>query len=101
MEAQPKGGLKSALELALARLDKGAEPRKSLTPAQKARLAELDREAAAGAAELEIAWDGRIAALRAAGDPEKLTEAEAQKQREIRRVRDRAEQEKERVRHES
>ena len=101
METQRTGGLKSALELALARLDRGTPARPALTPKQKTRLAELDREAAARVAELEIVWDGRIAALRQAGDAEKTAAAEAEKQREIRRARERAEQEKEKVRHEN
>ncbi|MSU34640.1 MAG: hypothetical protein EXS36_05935 [Pedosphaera sp.] len=63
--------MKSAFELAMERLSQGA-PTKTLTAAQKKKLAEIDSICRAKTAEKELGMQDEMAAARAAGDGEKL-----------------------------
>jgi hypothetical protein len=65
--------MKSSYELAMERLNKNA-PTVKLTDAQKKQLAELDSKYAAKIAEREIALNGEINTVTAAGDFEKAEE---------------------------
>ncbi len=88
--------LKSAFELAMQRLTQrdGAPP--SLTPAQKAALAEVDRSAKAKQAELEILGAERLA--KAAGQPEQVEQIRNEQRAALEKIRARAEADKERIR---
>lgn len=90
-------GLKSAFDLAMERLEKAQGPLRRLTEEQREELAHIERNAKAKIAEIEIMFDGQIASARAAGDEEKVAELEERKRLEIRKVRERAEEEKDRV----
>lgn len=68
--------LKSAYEIALEK--SGGLSERKLSDEAKKRLAEAEAKFTAQAAELEITFAGRIAAARAAGDPEALEALEAE-----------------------
>lgn len=87
-------GLKSAWELALERMEQSGEAPRTLTDEQKKALADIDRAAEAGVAELEIVLGAELAAARAAGDVEKAEELERRRADEKRRIRERAERDK-------
>jgi hypothetical protein len=91
-------GLKSAYELAMARLDQKQGKTASLSDGQKKALGEIDRQVRARIAEIEILMGQRIAEARAKGEAEELQKLEQQKQSDIARARDRAEADRERVR---
>jgi hypothetical protein len=88
--------IKSSFELAMARLGQSTAPK--LTPAQKAKLAELDRVYTAKIAEQEIAEKPKIAAAHAAADAEKAGKMEEHLRRTIQKLRDELEAKKEDVR---
>lgn len=69
--------MKTAYELAMERLSKGA-PTKKLNDAQKRELAELDSKYAAKIAERDIALKDEIAKAGAAGDFEKAAKLQEQ-----------------------
>jgi len=84
----PEDRLKSAYEVAMERLraedrNRGVEPARPLTKAQKKRIAELRQEAKAKLAELEIL---RGKQRSAEADPEKLAEMDEHYQIDRRRV---------------
>jgi hypothetical protein len=84
-----KDQLKSAYELAMERLTAedraaGRAGTRSLTEAQKERIAELRRTARAKLAELEILHRKNVAAVR--GDPEQIRELEEHFEVDRRRV---------------
>ena len=89
--------IKSAYELALERL--GGE-RSSLSAGQKKALAEVDTKTGARVAEQSILYDQRIQEARASGDPAAVRELEGAKSAEISRLREEAEEEKNRIRRE-
>lgn len=87
--------LKSAYELAMERLQKqdkasGVEHR-SLSDAQKKRIAEIRRKGEADLAELEVMRDQRLAA--AEGDPVKLQEVAEHLEIDRKRIDERIERE--------
>lgn len=92
------GGLKSALDIALERLGQGTAFDRKLTDEQKKALAEIERQAQAKIAEIEILWGQRIASARASGDEEKALTLEEEKRQEIARIRARAEEDRTRIR---
>ena len=95
MESTGKS-LKSALDLAMERLEvrDGAPAR--LTDAQKAALAEVDRKTKAKLAEREILGSDQLA--KAGDDPEKVEPIKAIQRAEIEKIKTHAEEEKERIR---
>lgn len=95
-----KGGIKSALELAMEKLDREGGESAVLTEKQKLSLQEIDRELAAKVAEIEILSRTGREAARAAGNLDRLEELEEQTRRETARLRREAERKKKRVREE-
>jgi hypothetical protein len=93
-----RGGMKSALELAMERLDeKGVSP-SSLTGKQKEELAVVERELQARIAELEILSKQRLSEAHVRGDDEKVQLIEEGTVDEIARLRRQAESRKEKIR---
>jgi len=88
--------LKSALDLAMERLEKRDGALAKLTDAQKAALAEIDCQTKAKLAEMEILGSERL--TKAGEDPEKVEPIKAEHCAEIKKIKTRAEQEKERIR---
>ena len=88
--------IKSSYELAMARLGQSSGPK--LTPAQKAKLAELDRLYTAKIAEQEIEEKPKSAAAHTAGDAEKAGKIDDHLRRTIQKLRDELEAKKEVVR---
>lgn len=88
--------LKSAWELALERT--GGKPTEKLTDAQKAKLAELDRIYTAKIAECELDLKPKIAAARSTGKLEDVQKLEETLRHEIAKLRNKHEEEKEKVR---
>lgn len=86
--------MKSAYERAMERF--GGTPTRVLTPAQKDQLAEIDRKYQAKIAEAELMGGQR---LQAATDPERLDQVRQEIALEIRSLREKAESEKNKVRH--
>ena len=88
--------LKSALDLAMERLEVRDGTLAKLTDAQKAALAEVDRKTKAKLAEREILGSDRLA--QAGDDPAKVDPIKAGQRAEIEKIKARAEEEKERIR---
>ncbi|MBU4211752.1 MAG: hypothetical protein KKD33_04125 [Verrucomicrobia bacterium] len=88
--------MKSALDLAMERLQERDGARAKLTDAQKAALAEVDRKTKAKLAEREILGSDWLA--KAGDDPEKVEPIKAEQRAEIEKIKARAEQEKEHIR---
>ncbi len=91
-------GLKSAYELAMARLEEKQGKTAALSAGQKKALGEIEQQAKARLAEIEIMMGQRIAAAREKGDAEEFQKLEQQKLSDIARARERAESDRERVR---
>jgi len=72
---------------------------RALTGQQKQAIAEAENKAKAGIAELEIMLASRLAG--AGEDPEKAAQIKNNHQREVEKIRSRAEEEKERIRQDS
>jgi len=88
--------LKSALDLAMERLAQRDGALAKLTDVQKAALAEVDRKTRAKLAEREILGSDQLA--KAGDDPEKVEPIKAVQRAEIKKIKTRAEEEKERIR---
>lgn len=97
-KGKTSSGLKSALDIALERLGAGGTFDRKLSEEQKKALAEVERQAQAKVAEVEILMAQRIGAARARGDEEEAMKLEEEKRREIARIRERAESDRERIR---
>ena len=98
MSKEKSGGVKSALELAMERLDeKGVKP-SSLTGEQKEGLAVVGRELQAKIAELEILSKQRLSDAHVRGDAEKVRQIEEGMVDEIARLRRQAETRKGKIR---
>ena len=95
MESTGKS-LKSALDLAMERLAQRDGAVTKLTNAQKAALAEVDRKTKAKLAEMEILGNDDLA--KAGEDPEKAEPIKAAQRAAMGKIRNRAEEEKERIR---
>jgi hypothetical protein len=89
--------MKSAYELAMERLQKGA-PSVSLTDDQKRQLADVDAMAKAKIAEKELFLRDEIGKAQAGGKFEELEKLEKQLASEIRRLQDDCEVKKEKLR---
>ena len=85
--------MKSAYELAMSRLEKNA-PSVSLTEKQKQALAEVDSEVNAKLAEKKLLLEGELAKA----DPAEIDEIRRQLASEIRRLEEKREREKEKIR---
>jgi hypothetical protein len=90
--------MKSAIELAMSRLDK-ASPIRKMTDGQKSRIAEVDSEITAKIAEKKVFLNGEIA--KAAGDPQAQEELRRQLAGELARLEEKREEKKEKIRNES
>lgn len=93
-----KDGIKSSYELAMERLSRRDGSPTPLTDEQKKALGEVDSQTRARVAEIEITMDRQIAEARASGDEAKARELQELRAADIRRQRDRGEDEKERIR---
>lgn len=93
--------MKSAYELAMERLAKSEPKEKPLTPAQKARLAELDVLYKGKWAEREVFLRGQLDKALAAGEADEAEQVRAQLAREKVRIEEERDDEKERVRREA
>ena len=91
-------GLKSAFDLAMDRMTQRGEGLSSLTGEQKAAMAEIARRAQAKVAEIEISFQPKLEAARAANDAEKADTIEAQMRFEIAKIRERETRDREAVR---
>lgn len=89
--------MKSAYELAMERLSKDA-PETKLTDEQRAKLGELDSLYKSKIAEKEVFLGDLIAKAAANGEYNEVAQLEEQKRREITRLEDKREFEKEKVR---
>jgi hypothetical protein len=98
MSEKKEPGLKSALDLAMERLEKKNGKITSLSDEQKKALAEIDGQLKAKIAEIEILKNKQIAEAGAKGDAEEVQRIEAQKLSDIGKARSYAENDKERVR---
>jgi len=91
-------GMKSALELAMERLQAKDGDVVPLTHEQRAAIAEIESETKAKVAEEEILSRDRLRAAAATGDPEALRKVEEETSGEIARLRERGEAKKRKVR---
>ena len=89
--------MKSAYELAMERLQKGA-PIVSLTQDQKKQLAEIDSKFTAKIAEREVFLKGQIAKAQASGSLEEVEALQKQLASEVRRLQEDCESQKEKLR---
>jgi len=89
--------MKSAYELAMERLQKGA-PTITLTPEQKAELAEIDSSFNAKVAERKIFLADQITKAAAAGKFDDVESLEKQLTADVRRLQEDCEQKKEKLR---
>jgi len=89
--------MKSAYELAMERLQKGS-PTITLTPEQKAELAEIDSSFNAKIAERKIFLTDRIRKAAAAGKFDDVESLEKQLTADVRRLQEDCEQKKEKLR---
>ena len=90
--------MKSSYELAMERLDRSEPKGRALTPAQKARLAEIDAVYKGRWAEREIFLKGQIETSLSAGDPDAVDQLRQQLASEKARLEEECEDEKELVR---
>jgi hypothetical protein len=97
-KGKQSGGMKSALELAMERMQKSEGEIVPLTAGQKAAIAEIEAEAKAKVAEVEIMSRQHAQAAAAAGDAEAARKIEEERTAEIARIRDRAAVKKRKVR---
>lgn len=91
-------GIRSALEIAMARLDRGAESGPGLTEKQKAEISEVEKEMQAKIAEAEIMTGQEAEAAAARGEFEEAAGLRARMQEEIARLRRKGEKKKEAIR---
>ncbi|MCB1094881.1 MAG: hypothetical protein KDN22_04810 [Verrucomicrobiae bacterium] len=90
--------MKSAYELAMERLEKNNPSEKAISDADKARLAEIEALYRSKIAEREVFLGGLLARAKADGAYSEIAELEEQLSREVRKLRDQCEEEKEVVR---
>ena len=98
MAKNEDGGIKSAYELAMERLEQKEGKLKPLTDEQKAAIAEADSEMQAKIAQIEITMDPQIAQVRMTGDEQQARDLEAQKAADLERARTQAEDAKKQIR---
>lgn len=95
-ETSKAGGLKSAWELAMERMGGDESSSRNLSDAQKNDMARIDQTAKAKIAEIEIMAKSRVA--EADSDPEAVEKVVAEKNADIKRIQEKAELEKEKIR---
>lgn len=100
MKEKEEGGMKSALELAMEKIDRQGGESRVLTDDQKLRLQAVEKELTAGLAEVEIMARQRMEEAGAAGNVERLQELEEQRVRETARLRREGGRKKEKIRKE-
>lgn len=98
MAQHKKPGLKSAFDLAMERLEKKDGRLAALSDEQKKALAEIDRQAQAKVAEIEILMAKSLAQAREKDDPDEMKKIEEQKNAAMAKVRAAAEADKDRIR---
>lgn len=98
MSEKKAEGLKSALDLAMERLEKKDGKITALSVEQKKALAEIDGQLKAKIAEIEILKNKQIAEAREKGDAEEIKKLEEQKLGDMDKARSHAESDKERIR---
>ena len=98
MSEKKAEGLKSALDLAMERIEKKDGKITALSAEQKKALAEIDGQLKAKIAEIEILKNKQIAEAREKGDAEEIKKLEEQKLGDIGRARSHAESDKEWIR---
>jgi hypothetical protein len=98
MSSQKLLNMKSAYELAMERLAKSEPAAKPLTPAQKARLGEIDRIYQGKLAEREIFLKKQLDDVLAAGKADEFEKIKTQLASERARIEEEREEEKEKVR---
>jgi hypothetical protein len=96
MPSEKSTSLKSSYELAMERLAGKDGAQRTLTPEQKKSIAEADRKVRAKIAELEIMLASRLA--EAGDDLDKIEKLRSEHQSETSKIREKAEEEKEKVR---
>ena len=92
--------MKSAYELAMERLKEEQGDVQALTDEQKQRLAEVEQEATAAIAGRELSLQPQIEAALAQGDIEDAGKLKVELERDVARLRDKAETAKQRIRDE-
>ena len=97
-DAKKSVGIKSALELAMERMQQKQGDLVPLTHDQKLAIAEIEAETKAKVAEEEIMSQERLLAARASGDAEAARTVEDEIRGEIARIRERGERKKEKIR---
>ena len=90
--------MKSAYELAMERLEKNNPKETAISDADKAKLAEIDTLFRSRIAEREVFLGGLLAQAKANRSYTEIVELEEQLSREVRKMRDQCEGEKEKVR---
>ncbi len=90
--------MKSAYELAMERLDQSGEEIVELSDEQRAQLAEIDQKYKGKIAEKEVFLGGLIDEARAQANFQELGQLEEQRTREIHRLKEACEADKEAVR---
>jgi vacuolar-type H+-ATPase subunit I/STV1 len=97
-DAKKSGGIKSALELAMERMQQKQGDVVPLTHDQKLAIAEIEAETTAKVAEEEIMSKERLRAAYASGDAEAARKVDEEIRGEIARLRERGESRKQKVR---
>ncbi len=97
-DAKKPVGIKSALELALERMQQRQGEVVPLTHDQKLAIAEIEAETRAKVAEEEIMSQERLRAAHASGDAEAARKVEEEIRAEIARLRERGESRKAKIR---
>jgi len=97
-DAKKSGGIKSALDLAMERLQQKQGDVVPLTHDQKLAIAEIESETKAKVAEEEIMMQDRVRTAYAKGDAEAARKVEEDIRAEIARLRERGERRKEKIR---
>jgi len=93
-----KQGIKSALEIAMERLEKKEGRPRTLSDEQKEALSEVEQKLQARIAEEEILTGQKLAEVRARGDLEEAAQIESWKNEEVARLKREAERRKEQIR---
>lgn len=98
MANETKSGLKSAFDLAMERMSQRGEGITQLSEDKKKILADLSAKTRAKIAEIEIMYGKKLAEAREGKDPEAITKIEDEMRHEIRKVKDREETERQKIR---
>jgi hypothetical protein len=98
MAEDKQSGLKSAFDLAMERMAAKGERMVELGEEQKKALADLSRRTKAKVAEVELMFAPKLAEARAANDAEKTTKLDEEQRGEIRKLKEREEADRARIR---